>query len=351
MNQAQPRALPPLGNPHERYEGLDVLRGLAAVYVMLSHYTSYCLDKFGSTPFHVVRETGEYAVWLFFMISGFVIFFTLERSRTVADFAVSRVSRLYPAYWFTLTFGVVMEIFWFQKDVFWLTGYLVNMTMFQEFLGFPHHDGVYWTLTVELSFYLLMALLLRVGRLALIEILGTVWIAVALAIVALDHGVGLALPKWLVRSLIFSHFPLFFVGILIYLNRVHGYSVRRVGLMILSVSAVGVTLGPVHALVAAPLAVLATFAVSKRGHLLVNRPLLFLGAISYSLYLSHRVLGYALLTDLHRRGWSTPSALAFTIAMALLLATLVTFLVERPSCAWLRTRYRSWRSTRAISAE
>jgi peptidoglycan/LPS O-acetylase OafA/YrhL len=112
-----------------------VLRGLAAVYVMLSHYTSYCLDKFGSTPFHVVRETGEYAFWLFFMISGFVIFFTLERSRTVADFAVSRVSRLYPAYWATLTFGTLMEIFWFKKDVSWLTGYMANMTMFQEFFG------------------------------------------------------------------------------------------------------------------------------------------------------------------------------------------------------------------------
>jgi peptidoglycan/LPS O-acetylase OafA/YrhL len=186
--------------------------------------------------------------------------------------------------------------------------------------------------------------------LALIEVLGTVWVAVALLIVGLDHGLGLVLPKWLVRSLIFSHFPLFFVGILIYLNRVHGFSVRRVGLMILCIAAVGVTLGPVHALVAAPLAVLATFAVSKQGHLLVNRPLLFLGAISYSLYLSHRVLGYALLTDLHHRGWSTAMALAFTIAMALLLATLVTFLVERPSCTWLRARYRNWRSNRASSA-
>ena len=97
-----------------RFRGLDVLRGLAAVYVMLSHYTSFCLKEFGEVPFHVPSETGNYAVWLFYMISGFVIYFTIERSKTWVDFAVSRATRLYPIYWITLTLVVITE--WLSKD-------------------------------------------------------------------------------------------------------------------------------------------------------------------------------------------------------------------------------------------
>jgi peptidoglycan/LPS O-acetylase OafA/YrhL len=91
--------------PRGRLHELDVLRGLAALCVVVSHYTSYSARYLSGAPFGVLVPTiyGFYAVLLFFMISGFVIYFTLERSRTWQDFAVSRVSRLYPAYWTALT--------------------------------------------------------------------------------------------------------------------------------------------------------------------------------------------------------------------------------------------------------
>lgn len=91
--------------PGVRFEELDVLRGLAAAGVVLSHYSSHCARYFAAGPFgvHLPTVYGFYAVELFFMISGFVIYFTLERSATWKDFAFSRLTRLYPAYWTALT--------------------------------------------------------------------------------------------------------------------------------------------------------------------------------------------------------------------------------------------------------
>src|SRR5258708_16367150 len=84
-----------------RFEEIDVLRGLAAMCVVLSHYSTHCVGFFREAPFGLELHTvyGFYAVQLFFIISGFVISLTLEKSNSWRDFAFSRLSRLYPAYW------------------------------------------------------------------------------------------------------------------------------------------------------------------------------------------------------------------------------------------------------------
>jgi hypothetical protein len=81
-----------------RFAELDVLRGLAAACVVLSHYSSHRVRYFGAGPFgvHLGKIYGFYAVEMFFMISGFFIYLTLERSAAWQDFAFSRVTRLYP---------------------------------------------------------------------------------------------------------------------------------------------------------------------------------------------------------------------------------------------------------------
>ncbi|MEO6102106.1 MAG: acyltransferase family protein [Pseudoxanthomonas sp.] len=60
------------------------------------------------TPLGFGFPAGNYGVNLFFHISGFVIFMTLERSRNAMDFMVSRCSRLYPAYWTGLAVAAIV---------------------------------------------------------------------------------------------------------------------------------------------------------------------------------------------------------------------------------------------------
>ena len=88
-------------NPSLRISELDALRGIAAMAVIFFHFTSSIAKNWS---FHLYDPPfqfwyGDKGVDLFFMISGFVIFMTLDRARSAASFAVGRFSRLFPTFW------------------------------------------------------------------------------------------------------------------------------------------------------------------------------------------------------------------------------------------------------------
>src|ERR1043165_7322111 len=81
-----------------RLTELDVLRGMAAVWVLSFHYPNYYDRLFHPNKSVPLFQSGAHAVNLFFIISGFVIYMTLAKTKKPMDFVVSRFSRLYPAY-------------------------------------------------------------------------------------------------------------------------------------------------------------------------------------------------------------------------------------------------------------
>jgi peptidoglycan/LPS O-acetylase OafA/YrhL len=343
-----------------RFEELDVLRGAAALCVVLSHYASHCARFLGEAPFGVALDTmyGFYAVQLFFMISGFVIYYTLERSASWKDFAFSRVSRLYPAYWTALTLMVLVQQVVFGKPL-WVGGYVVNLTMLQEFVGFGNLDNVFWSLTVELAFYAIMGLLFALGLLPRIEVVAAMWLLVAVLWSLMDQYLGIALPAMLSRVLILRHVPFFVAGIAFYLAARKRPTRGRLALLVVSLGAAGLIDGfwdaevadvewrAVLRRLAVAGALFGVFALAVIGWLRFSiAPLtLWLGTISYCLYLSHRNLGYATLFRLHEAGLAVWLSFLLTLAGALLLATVLTYGVERPALAALRDW---WRGRRAI---
>ncbi len=105
-------------------------------------------------------DFGRIGVVAFFCISGFVIPRTLEGDRLPAlrSFAINRFFRLYPIYWVAVAIGVY--------SLWLVTGrqlptstILANTGMVATFVGEPHVMGLFWTLEVELVFYLATALL------------------------------------------------------------------------------------------------------------------------------------------------------------------------------------------------
>jgi peptidoglycan/LPS O-acetylase OafA/YrhL len=344
-----------------RVEEIDVLRGLAALCVMVSHYTWYCVKSFQEAPFGLELHTiyGFYAVQLFFIISGFVISLTLEKCRTWHDFAFSRLTRLYPAYWAALSLMVVVDHVVFGKPL-WMGGYAANLTMLQEFMGFPNLDGVFWSLTVELAFYAMMAVLLATGLLARIELVAAIWLGLACLWSLAEQYLGIALPAFLPRYLILRHVPFFVAGIMFYRVAVMGRTRPRVALLLAALAAAGLIDGlwdrAIPAVgwidgferlgVAALLFTIFGFAVSGRLRFAVSPVTLWLGGISYSLYLCHRNLGFSLLSRLHELGVPVWLAFALTLLMALILAAGLTYLVERP-CLWT---LRQWYRTRTAAA-
>jgi peptidoglycan/LPS O-acetylase OafA/YrhL len=341
--------------PSGRFEELDVLRGAAALCVVLSHYSSHCARYFGAGPFGVHLPTiyGFHAVQLFFMISGFVIYFTLERSATWKDFAFSRVTRLYPAYWTSVTLMVLLERVVFGRPV-WIGGYVTNMTMFQEFLGFSNLDNVFWSLTIEVAFYVIMGVLLSVGLSARIELVGAIWLVLACLWSAVDQYLGIALPAALPRVLILRYAPFFVAGIAFYLVSRRGPTPVRLGLIAAALASAAFIDGlwdadtPAIAWsdllyrlgVAVVLFGLFALAVGGRLRFAVSPVTLWFGTISYCLYLSHRNLGYSTLFRLHDRGVAISTSFLIALADALILAVVLTYAVERPAMRALRRRYR-----------
>jgi len=290
---------------------------------------------------------GAYAVHLFFVIAGFVIFMTLDRCRTLTDFAVMRFSRLYPAYWVALALNTVVAIGFFG-DSFWPGGLVTNATMFQEFLGVRNFDHVFWSLTVEMAFYVNVAWLFALGLHRSPKRVVTVWLlaaciwALAIKQPQADHR------QWLAMLFALDYAPFFSIGIVFFDAMNWGWSRQRAGIFAFALVTQWLLGGWVGLLVATMISAIVWLALSGRLRFLVSRVTLWLGAISYALYLCHRNLGYHALNWLHAQHIDGVTAGSVTIAGALMLATLVTYGIERPALRLIRAWYDARGASRVL---
>lgn len=333
-------------NKNSRLVEIDALRGLAALAVVLFHYTSRFHELFEVSSLPTFSfPYGHYGVNLFFIISGFVIFMTLEKTSRPMDFVVSRFSRLFPAYWVAiiLTFSITHALGLPGKLVD-LGAALGNLFMIQGIFHIPHVDGVYWTLEVELLFYCGMFFLYRIQRLDLIHwaLLGL--LALRVIYFALAQGFGIELSWTISRLLILPYIPWFALGIAIYLVTSHRHPGEWRWPAQTAALAV-VTLAIVDSLSVALLAVglgAAVFlAASGRAPLLRHRVLVWLGAISYPLYLVHENIGWSLQLRLAGLGISADVAVLIALLCSLTMAKAMTRWIELPAKDWIRKSYHS----------
>ena len=170
-----------------RLELLDCGRFLAAIAVLVFHYFfngiyNGKISTLSFSPFAEIAKYGYLGVEFFFMISGYVIFFSAQ-NRTASEFAVSRAVRLYPAFWIAVPLTTVVSVYLggTNMSVGPLQA-LANLTMVPTLLGFDFVDGVYWTLQLELNFYalILLCLLFLERKLELILLLWPLAILAAL---------------------------------------------------------------------------------------------------------------------------------------------------------------------------
>lgn len=325
---------------------VDALRGLAALAVVLFHYTTRFTQLFEPVALPTFSfPDGHYGVNLFFIISGFVIFMTLEKTSRPMDFVVSRFSRLFPAYWvaIVLTFSIT-HLLGLPGKLVDLTAAFGNLIMIHGLFRIPHVDGVYWTLEVELLFYCGMFLLYRFRRLHLIHhaLLGL--LALRLTYFVVERWFGIDLPWTISRLLILKYIPWFSLGISIYLvTSRHAVGAWRQPA--LTAACAILTLLIVDSLFLAALAVVLGAAVflAASGHasLLRHRILVWLGTISYPLYLLHENIGWSLQLRLLELGVPIDATILIALASSLAMATALTRWLEQPAMRWIRSSYRN----------
>ncbi|MFM0595943.1 acyltransferase family protein [Paraburkholderia dilworthii] len=342
---------------NQRLEFANALRGLAALSVLISHYLGifwFARPIAGilanatvpdasviPTPHLAVLldafpvATGPFGVALFFMISGFVIPFTFERT-SVSGFIAGRILRIYPLYMagFTITLialtlsgiasgkpfpytfaNVVVHYFPGLRDLVWL----------------PSIDGIVWTLEIELKFYVVCALiapLLRQGR---------IWTflvpMVLLATVQLGHGYPWGtLTKTLALD---SEYMLFmFCGVAFNFHSRGFFNLRTLAVVSLAVlaafcAAMMISAEPIRSIYSYIAAfTLFALAASISRSWPRFRLLSFFADISYPLYVVHGVMGYALIAFMINRGFSPWTAISCATVLAIALAWLLHVLVE-----------------------
>lgn len=322
---------------------LDALRGIAAMLVLLFHYTAHSEAVLPAAR-HIAYglSWGHYGVQLFFAISGFVILMTLERTASSADFFVSRFARLFPAYWAAVLFTSTSVVL-LGAEVLAQPGpiILTDLSMLQGFLYLPSVDGVYWSLTVELAFYFCMWGLWRARLLGRIEAILLGWIGLTVL-----WWLVPALPSRVGMVLVVRYIPFFAIGMAAYRVRTGARRwAEQLPVLALGLVAVALVETPESAAVYA--SVVAIFALLVGGRLgwLANPLLLWLGALSYTVYLIHQNFGYALIAALERAGFAPWAALICTIAATLLVAQLIQTLIEQPALRGIRTWWKQ-RGTR-----
>lgn len=167
----------------DRLEWLDALRGIAVLAVVFEHLSYFLFASFRSELLGVVHP-GTFGVTLFFLVSGYIVPASLERGGDLRRFWVSRVFRLYPLWLVTVLLVLAVGLLGFgpRPDTKWST-LLANATMLQDPLGAPALLNVLWTLSYEMVFYLLLSALFLVGRHR-----HSAWIALALTACALVGG-------------------------------------------------------------------------------------------------------------------------------------------------------------------
>lgn len=346
---------------------IDSMRGLAALAVIYFH-TAYQLLRADNIALGAIEqslfrflsqdiELGKVAVVLFFAVSGFVVPFSLDKRRQhpIAEFVVSRFFRLYPAYW--LSVGLMAA---FLIGVLGMTispGLIaVNLTMLQRFVGVENLNDIYWTLQIELIFYVLCGLLFYVDKLfrpkwvfgcALLMLLG------ALLMAWLRFQLGKSLPVALPLSL-----AVMFWGLLWRLKSLeHNLLASRLwsllsGLILL-------LLLPICMLaysqdqgfgeswqryLATYYLALALFVLLSSRIRLQHPVLTYLGAISYSLYLLGPIgqgMAQALLAPYYPQ-LTGHLVIGLAILISLAMASLAYHLVERPTMRWGQQLKQHW---------
>jgi peptidoglycan/LPS O-acetylase OafA/YrhL len=346
------------GKDHTRLQGLDSLRGIAALAVVLYHYCYGYTTVVGKhTPgLDLAATNGHFGVNLFFIISGFVIFMTLERSAKATDFSVSRFARLWPPYLVCAGFtSLLIVVLNFNPMHLTVGDALLNLPMLNKLLGNVSIDPSYWTLTYEVLFYAGAAMIFFGLKIKRIEWACLAWMALAF-VARVSSFNEQHVRIGVLFGVDFCHF--FVLGMMVYriYQRRATWLTWSTAIVAFSMTLFGPAFNPgtmklwQFMLMTAVFVLTVWLAAERKMRFLNIAPLLFLGQISYSLYLVHQIAGYWVIRHLEGVGWDPDHAIWAAVVCAIVIASGVRKWVEVPAQKAIRGWYQETRKEYVVAA-
>ena len=352
----------------ERIDLLDAYRAIAIIWVAIFHYAYFwssagkgdrLLPYDDALAWLPLASVGDLGVMLFFLISGYVISLTLTKTSSFAEFCVKRFARIWPTLFVcgSITFlcATLFGPAEFQRSI-WEA--LISITLIP-----PQHigaltgnsewqwlDGAYWSLWVEVRFYVVIGALFFAFRKHWFE----AWIVYAVltfAIVAsaLTTSNGILL---VVEGLLFAEYvPFFMIGILAYRLRTNLSTRVDAYAFILAFAHISLSLlsedtSPTGPLLVGYAVIFGLFAVfvwsPNQLDWMTHKLVLRIGRASYSFYLLHQVVGISLLVLIAALFGTTASIISLPLVFAFLifLSFQIFEHVEQPANRWLVSTYK-----------
>lgn len=329
----------------DHIDEFDGLRAIAVVAVMLRHFWHDVAPGF---------NLGSFGVQMFFVLSGFLItgilLGSVDRIRTQEStvreemriFYIRRCLRIFPVYYLVVIITAAMGIPAVRDNFFWHALYLTNFLV-SDLQRFPYPSGVFWSLAVEEQFYLLWpAIVLLTPR----KLLVPVMVALIVAAIAFRSAMT-SLPPVAYHTLLPANMDALIGGALLAVLHRRGANRTLVAATLAALAIAAIILLPQEFIYGTDVSLLATQAklsMAIYGMAAVHiaaawsgapfmaflrlAPLMYVGKISYGVYLYHQFVGYGA----ERLGLAGPPFVEFAVkaSITILVASASWYAFEKP---------------------
>lgn len=358
----------------QRLKTIQALRGIAAMAVVLSHYRLYLhQNEIYKNLWDGLLGWGIVGVDIFFVISGFIMAYTtvnhpasIESSK---NFILNRIIRIVPNYYLFLflsfLFGGAMSIFHYEdktQDLISAVSFMVYIPNIAPYYMDINH-GIYpvrWTLNYEFYFYIVFSIcLLFKYRFAILF----TWCLLAIAVIPVFYGnaptleasgyeVKTALYGFLSNPLIIE----FLIGAAagsLYI-RVKDLNILNISffisLALLFYIFYAISTGMQHGInvkISLPIGFLVLFSTLAENKIKIFIPkiLLWLGDISFSLYLVHLPVGFALFDRVEKAAYAPAIGIPYAL-MAILLSLILAHFAHK----YIEIQLSNWLKRKMLSA-
>ena len=308
-------------------------------------------------------DFGMFGVSIFFLISGFIVPFSVNRAKiTAVSFLKKRFIRIYPLYivCFTITFLLVSFYVYFNTGIYpySIKDYLVQVSLLRDWFWVSSIDGISWTLEIEIKFYVLYAVLMLIKKKNNPKIIGGISIITAILCVLYNSNQNLILQMsrnvYIVLGVLAAsmmYIVFIFIGLSIY-EFYEGNWGKDKFFIVLQVLIVSFLICVLNS---SSSELIIKFIINYGGGLVLflnfymlktqideNIILKFFAKYSYIIYLIHGVNGYILMDFLVKKGTPFWFCLVITVGIVLIGCILIGNLVEKPINSffikWVRER-------------
>ena len=289
---------------------IDVLRGLAVLGVLIVHCGQFGNNSYFPTRFLSLVENGAMGVQLFYIASAFTLFLSMDRRYStekspIKNFFIRRFFRIAPMYYIGICYYLLQDGF---GGRYWL-GDATNITIgnILSNIFFLHGFNPYWinslvpggwSIAIEILFYCFLPLLfLKIKDTQQAFGFLIITLVIRFVLYYFLHKIHIISSDMLWSNYLFfylpNQLPIFALGILFYFILRDNYQLLISPNLIILISLVfigqliGINLLPPHILFGIAFVILGIALSKSESKILINPILIYIGKISFSMYLVH----------------------------------------------------------------